>query len=157
MHTIIEKYSTTAIEAMIVSSKVISPNVDMPKKYTCDGINVSPALDISFIPQESVSLAIIMEDPDAPINTWIHWLIWNLPVSHHIAEGIDKGNCGMNDFSKNSYSGPCPMQGRHQYIIKVYALDTLLELPPAARKVDLIKKMSGHILGYGELKTRYSR
>jgi len=157
MEATIEMKSDTVISGMVISSKEIMESALMPKKYTCDGINVSPALDISFIPQGTLSLAIIMEDPDAPINTWIHWLVWNVPVTHVIPENLSKGNCGMNDFSKTTYCGPCPMSGKHRYVFKVYALDTLLELSPSARKSDLLKKMSGHILAYGELKARYGR
>ena len=147
----------TIVSSMTITSKFIQTGVLIPKKYTCDGINVNPAIDIAFIPQEAVSLVIIMEDPDAPINTWIHWLIWNVPVTHHISENLKKGNCGMNDFSKNTYCGPCPMTGKHQYVFKVYALDTLIDLPPSSRKPELIKKMAGHILAYGELKAQYGR
>lgn len=147
----------TVTAEMKITSKSFDDGASIPKKYTCDGINVNPALDIAFIPQETVSIAIIMEDPDAPISTWIHWLVWNIPVMHQLPEHLKKGNCGMNDFSKTTYCGPCPMSGRHQYVFKVYALDILLDLPPTTRKPELIKKMKGHILAYGELKARYGR
>lgn len=157
METAIEMLHDTLISKLSVQSKSIIEGKMLPRKFTCDGININPSLEIAFIPQETVSLAVIMEDPDAPISTWIHWLVWNLPVAHLIPENMKKGNCGKNDFSKNSYCGPCPMAGIHQYVFKVYALDTLLELPPSTKKTDLIKKMSGHILAYGELKVKYGR
>lgn len=146
-----------SIKYLNVQSKAFAEHEMIPKKYSCDGVNVNPPLEISFIPNETVCLAIIMEDPDAPINTWSHWVAWNVPVTHHIMEDMHQGVNGLNDFNKFFYCGPCPMAGVHQYIFRIFALDTLLELKPNSRKFDLEKAMSGHVLAYGELSAYYGR
>jgi Raf kinase inhibitor-like YbhB/YbcL family protein len=153
IHSILEH----SIKYLNVQSKAFSENEMIPKKYSCDGINVNPPLEISFIPNETVSLAIIMEDPDAPINIWSHWVAWNIPVTHHILEDMHLGKNGLNDFNKHFYCGPCPMAGMHQYVFRVFALDTLLELKANTRKYDLEKAMAGHVLAYGELAGYYGK
>ncbi len=153
IHTIIEP----SIKYMNLQSKAFAENEMIPKKYTCDGSNVNPPLEISFIPNETVCLAIIMEDPDAPINIWSHWIVWNLPVTHHVTEDMHFGINGLNDFNKYFYCGPCPMSGVHQYVFRVFALDTLLDLKAHSRKYDLEKAMAGHVLAYGELIAYYGR
>ena len=153
IHTIIEP----SIKYMNLQSKAFAENEMIPKKYTCDGSNVNPPLEISFIPNETVCLAIIMEDPDAPINIWSHWIVWNLPVTHHVTEDMHFGINGLNDFNKYFYCGPCPMSGVHQYVFRVFALDTLLDLKANSRKYDLEKAMAGHVLAYGELIAYYGR
>ena len=129
----------------------------IPRKFTCDGINVNPSFSISFIPQDAISLAIIMEDPDAPINTWIHWIVWNIPITHLIQENCNLGINGLNDFSKHFYCGPCPMSGSHHYIFKFYALDTVLNLHANTRSLQLEKAMAGHVVAYGEFTGFYKR
>lgn len=148
---------STSLKTLNVTSKAFADGDFIPKKYTCDGINVSPPFEISFIPNETVSLAIIMEDPDAPISTWYHWLIWNLPVSHHIDENDAHGVQGLNDFSRRFYCGPCPMSGVHNYVFKIYALDSFLNLPPNTKRKDLELEISRHLLAYGELSGFYGR
>ncbi len=140
-----------------LSSTVFVDGAYMPVQYTCDGLNTSPPLDIAGIPPAAKSLAIIFEDPDAPISTWIHWLIWNIPVTHHIKERDVVGRQGLNDFGKHYYCGPCPLNGTHRYVFKVYALDTQLILPLNTKKPDLLKAMSPHILAYGEIAVLYKR
>jgi len=146
-----------SIKYLGIQSKAFGENEMIPQKYSCDGFNVSPPLDISFIPNDAVCFVLIMEDPDAPINIWSHWVVWNIPVTHHIEEGNIFGVNGLNDFNKYSYCGPCPLAGIHKYTFKVYALDTTLDLKFNARKIDVEKAMSGHILAYGEISAFYGR
>lgn len=129
----------------------------MPSKYTCDGVNVSPSLTIEHIPDEAKCLALIFEDPDAPSGSWVHWLVWNIPVTHHIKENEVHGIQGLNDFKRHSYGGPCPPSGTHRYFFKVYALDSLLNLAAGASKNTLEKAMSDHIIGFGELVGLYKK
>lgn len=102
-------------------------------------------------------MAVIVEDPDASSKTWIHWLIWNIPVTHHLKENEVHGVEGMNDFRQLHYGGPCPPSGTHRYYFKVYALDTILDLAEGVSKSALEKAMGGHILAYGEIMGRYGR
>lgn len=145
------------IQRLNVTSKSFSDGGSIPQKFTCDGVNVNPSLDISFIPNQAKSLAVLMEDPDAPINTWIHWLVWNIPVMHTITENLKVGVQGLNDFSRAFYCGPCPMSGQHHYIFKVYALDTSLKLEPRSRKHEFLRAINGHVIAYGELAGLYTR
>lgn len=140
-----------------VSSPAFKNDEFIPAKYTCDGENISPVLNIEGIPQNSKSLAIIVDDPDAPLGTWVHWVVWNIPVTHHIKENIVHGEEGLNDFQIHKYSGPCPPKGVHRYFFKVYALDDLLALPGNTTKYELEKAMSEHIIGFGELIGLYKR
>jgi Raf kinase inhibitor-like YbhB/YbcL family protein len=129
----------------------------IPAKYTCDGVNINPALDIIHIPEEAKSLALIVDDPDAPFGTWVHWVVWNIPVTHHIKENEVHGTKGINDFQRNHYVGPCPPSGTHRYFFKVYALDAVLDLPANTKKLQLEKAMSEHIIAFGELTGLYKR
>ena len=137
----------------------------IPKKYTCDGKNVSPPLEWSGIPISTQSIALICDDPDAPIGTWVHWVIFNIPASvNKLSENIplnmafeDGTAQGNNDFRKIGYGGPCPPGGTHRYFFKIYALDKRIELTPGATKDELIKEMKEHILAEGELMGKYSR
>jgi Raf kinase inhibitor-like YbhB/YbcL family protein len=129
----------------------------IPSQYTCDGQNINPPLDIANIPEVAKSLVLIVDDPDAPRGDWVHWLVWNIPVTHHIGENKIHGIEGMNDFRQQHYGGPCPPSGTHRYFFKVYALDALLDLPAATGKQQLEKAMSEHIIGFGELVGLYSR
>jgi len=137
----------------------------IPKKYTCDGENVSPPLEWRGIPITTKSLALICDDPDAPMGTWVHWVVFNIPASinklnekipsHKVLEdGTAQGN---NDFRKIGYGGPCPPSGVHRYFLKIYALDKRVELSPGATKKELIKEMEGHILAEGKLMGKYGR
>jgi Raf kinase inhibitor-like YbhB/YbcL family protein len=142
---------------MQVTSNAFENHGRIPDKYTCDGANVSPPLRIDQIPPEAKSLAIIVDDPDAPAGTWVHWLMWNLPVVGELKENDATGIQGTNDFKKRQYGGPCPPDGTHRYFFKVYALDILLDLSPDTRKEQLEKSMSGHIIGFGQLIGFYKR
>ncbi|MGZ8557480.1 MAG: YbhB/YbcL family Raf kinase inhibitor-like protein [Chitinophagaceae bacterium] len=134
-----------------ISSTAFKAGDMIPEKYTCDGINVNPPLDIKNIPVQARCLALIVDDPDAPHETWVHWVVWNIPVTHHIKENEIHGIEGLNDFKQHHYGGPCPPSGTHRYFFKVYALDALLELPAGTNKLQLEKAISEHIIAFGDL------
>jgi len=151
--------STQAIyyEPLWVSSPAFKAYGAIPKMHTCDGANVNPPIDIKGIPRGATSLALVVDDPDAPIGTWSHWLVWNIPVTHQIRSNHGHGEEGKNDFQQNRYDGPCPHAGKHHYRFKVYALDSQLSLGDSTRQIDLEKAMAGHILAFGELIGTYQR
>ena len=109
------------------------------------------------MPEETRSLALIVDDPDAPGGTFVHWVVWNIPPKNKIEEDSIPGRQGTNSFNKKDYGGPCPPSGMHRYFFKVYALDTKLDQPEGAGKQDVEKAMAGHVLAYGELIGLYSR
>jgi Raf kinase inhibitor-like YbhB/YbcL family protein len=140
-----------------VSSTSFQNEGMIPSKYTCDGKNINPPLDIKQIPEEAKCLVLIIDDPDAPGATWVHWVVWNIPVTHHIKENEIHGSEGINDFHQHHYGGPCPPSGTHRYFFKIYALDALLDLPADTTKTELEKAMSEHIMAFGELVGLYKR
>jgi Raf kinase inhibitor-like YbhB/YbcL family protein len=142
---------------LIITSRAFSPNGDIPKKYTCEGENSNPPLDISGTPDEARSLVLIADDPDAPGKTFVHWVVWNIPIMHHIDEDEMPGEQGLNDFGDVGYGGPCPPTGKHRYYFKVYALDDLLDLEKGATKQQVEQAMAGHIIAFGELMGHYKR
>lgn len=147
------------ITAMKIESSAFQHNQLIPSKYACDGENINPPLTFSDVPADAKSLALIMDDPDAPVGTWVHWTIWNIPPG---AEGIEenskpKGIEGTTSFGKPGYGGPCPPSGTHRYFFKLYALDTTLSLDQKAKKEDLEKAMEGHTLAKSELIGLYSK
>ena len=148
-------------ERTVLSLKVyndaFAENGVIPAKYTCDGINVNPTLHIDDIPDNAKSLAIIMDDPDAPGGVFTHWVNWNIHPTHILPEHVETGVTGMNDFSRHQYSGPCPPSGTHRYYFHIYALDCMLELPVSSAKIELENAMHGHILAKGSLMGKYAR
>jgi Raf kinase inhibitor-like YbhB/YbcL family protein len=142
---------------LVVSSPAFRNADTIPKKYTCEGTDINPPLDIKDIPENVKSLAIIVDDPDAPSGTWLHWLVWDIPVTHHIKENKIPGVQGMNDFKRTVYGGPCPPSGTHHYYFRVYGLDELVGLPAGASRRDLEQAMRDHILAYGELVGVYKK
>jgi len=160
-----DKLKTEATPSIIIGKmKIESPAFSnqgkIPAKYTCDGENISPPLIFSEIPENTASLALIVDDPDAPAGDWVHWLLFNIdPKVEKIEEGIKPENAlvGINDFNKNAYGGPCPPSGTHRYFFKVYALSKSLSLDESARKRDLEEAMEGHIIAKAELIGLYSR
>lgn len=146
--------------AMKLKSPAFENYGDIPSKYTCDGNNVNPPLSISEVPEEAESLVLIVDDPDAPMGTWVHWTVWNIdPQTKEIQENsLPEGAVeGMTDFGTSGYGGPCPPSGKHRYFFKLYALDTKLQLPPETTKEKLERAMEGHILVQTELIGLYSR
>jgi len=143
-----------------LSSFAFQDNGDIPQKYTCDGIDVNPPLKIDNVPSETKSLALIVDDPDAPMGTWVHWIVWNIdPKTTEIKEDtVPQGALqGVNDFRKNDYGGPCPPSGRHRYFFKLYALDTILNRGMTAKKADIERAMKGHILAEAQIIGLYRR
>ena len=138
-----------AFPLMNIQSPAFQHNQSIPSKYTCDGENVNPGLTISGMPEGTKSLVLIMDDPDAPRGTWVHWTVWNIsPAITEIAENsMPEGTMeGKTSFEKPGYGGPCPPSGTHRYIFKLYALDTLLGLTSDSQKEEVIEAMEGHIL-----------
>lgn len=143
-----------------ISSPAFKNNEHIPRLYTCGGKDVNPALMIENVPDGAKSLALIVDDPDAPVGTWVHWVLWNIdPKLKEIKENSVPPNSvqGKNDFTKNKYGGPCPPSGTHRYFFKLYALDTLLDLSPNSTKYDLEKAMKGHVLSEGQIVGLYKR
>ena len=145
------------MDTLKVTSPAFAFGYNIPTKYTCDGQDVNPPLHIQKIPGEAISLAVLLDDPDAPARTWNHWLVWNIPVTKDIHENSFVGVTGQSDFRNNKYNGPCPTSGTHRYYFKVYALDSTLDLLVSDKKRKLLHKMKGHILAKGELVGLYRR
>ena len=144
---------------MKVESKAFLPNQPIPKKYSYKSDNISPNLKITDLPPNTKSLALIMDDPDAPHGTYVHWVTWNIPPdTHELADGIVLSKKGLNHYGNLGYDGPCPPPGKsHRYYFKVYALNTLLELPEGSSKEELEKAMTGHIIKQAELMGTYQQ
>ena len=145
------------MEKLTIMSPVFKNNEMIPRKYTCDGADVNPPLNIRGIPVKAESLVLIVDDPDAPMGTWDHWIVWNIPPEERIEENSVPGVEGLNDFRKHSYGGPCPPSGTHRYFFRVYALDAMLDLKPNPRKRDVERAMGRHILAQGEIVGLYRR
>ena len=152
--------------AFALKSTAYAHGADIPRKYACEGPNVSPDLRWDAPPAGTQSLAVIMDDPDAPARTWVHWVLFDLPAStRELPEGLsraaelkDGSKQGLNDFGRTGYEGPCPPHGpAHRYSLRLYALDTKLNLKAGSTKVELEKAMRGHVLAQVELMARYKR
>lgn len=150
---------------MKIESPVFRDGGSIPAEYTCDGRDISPPLSWSGVPGGIRSLALICDDPDAPMGTWVHWVLYNLPSETlSLPEGVppdavlDSGALqGKNDFGRIGYGGPCPPSGKHRYFFKLYALDSLLSLKQGAEKKELLKAMEGHIRGECRIVGHYAR
>ena len=137
----------------------------IPPKHTCDGADISPPLQWDHVPEDTKSIAIISDDPDAPMGTWVHWVLFNLPAdTRELQENIPKDEIlpngarqGISDFRRIGYGGPCPPSGTHRYFFKIYALDAELDLEYGAGKPELLNAMEGHILAEGQLIGKYKR
>jgi Raf kinase inhibitor-like YbhB/YbcL family protein len=151
--------------AITITSPAFSEGDMIPRQYTCDGEDISPPLAWTGVPEGTKTLALICDDPDAPVGTWVHWVIFNIPPkTEGLAANIaPKGTIeigakhGTNDFRKLGYGGPCPPGGTHRYFFKLYALDAETALDPGVTKAQLLKAMEGHILAEGQLMGRYKR
>ncbi|MEJ2446468.1 MAG: YbhB/YbcL family Raf kinase inhibitor-like protein [Anaerolineales bacterium] len=144
---------------MALTSPSFNNGEPIPAQFTCDGEDISPDLDWFGTPSDTVSLALIMDDPDAPVGTWVHWVIYDLPFDvSGLRQGMDhSGTDGLNSWNETGYGGPCPPSGTHRYYFKIYALDTELKLNPGADKETLLAAMEGHVIGQAELMGTYSR
>jgi Raf kinase inhibitor-like YbhB/YbcL family protein len=149
-----------------VTSTAFAEGRPIPDKYTCSGPNVSPALRWGNAPAGTKSFALIADDPDAPVGTWVHWVLYDLPpATMSLAENVpsspelpDGSKQGVNDFGQPGYGGPCPPPGKpHRYFFKIYALDIMLNLKSGATKNELLKAMDGHVLAQGQLIGTYQR
>jgi len=139
-------------ETLTVISSGFTEGAVIPIRYTCEGANVNPPLNITGAPDNTKSLALIMHDPDAPIKGgFTHWVMWNIPVMTDIPEGYKEAVQGYNGAKKSGYTGPCPPTGTHHYYFRVYALDVTLSLPANTDKAGLEKAMKGHILAKGSI------
>jgi len=150
---------------MELTSMAFSEGAMIPGKYTCDGADVSPPLNWGALPAGTKSLALICDDPDAPVGTWVHWVYYDIPAER---EGLPEnvatderpaqgGTQGINDFRKIGYGGPCPPGGTHRYYFKLYALDTILNLSAGATKKQVLKSMENHVIGQTQLMGKYRR
>ncbi len=144
---------------MKLSSPAFQNGAPIPSKYTCDGKNVNPEFQISEVPEDAKSLAFVMDDPDSPSGTFVHWTLWDMhPKTPEIlVDSVPLATEGMTSFGKPGYGGPCPQSGEHRYFFKLYALDTALNLPSSTDVKTLMQSMQGHILSQVELMGRYAR
>lgn len=143
------------MEKLTITS-VFQNNGKIPAKYTCSGQDINPELNIQGIPNNAKTLVLIMDDPDAPMGAWVHWIVFNIPITNKIKENSIPGKQGSNSFGKNNYGGPCPPSGTHRYFFQLYALDAELSLSNP-NKADVEKAMKNHVLAQGELIGLYSR
>lgn len=145
---------------LTLTSPAFESGGKIPPKYTCDGENVNPPLSIQNIPDGTQSLALIVDDPDAPAKIWLHWSLWNISpnTTEFEEDNVPIGAIeGITDFGETGYGGPCPHSGEHRYFFKLYALDAILDLKPGATKTALEEAMERHILAKTELSGRYER
>ena len=157
--------SKDSTAGILLTSSAFKEGETIPRKYTCDGSDFSPPLKWDNVPAQAKSLALIVDDPDAPMGTWVHWVIFNispkttgLPENVPAQESLPDGALqGKNDFRNYGYGGPCPPGGTHRYFFKLYALDTILDLKAGCSKAQLVKVIQGRIIGEGQLMGRYSR
>lgn len=144
--------------AMKIESSAFSHNQTIPPKYTCNGENISPPLKFEAIPDNAQSLALIVDDPDAPMGTWVHWVVYNInPNTTVFAENTKEATQGINDFREIGYGGPCPPFGTHRYFFKLYAVDKKLNLPQGATKAQVESAIKGHIIESAELIGLYKK
>lgn len=142
---------------MKITSSEFNNDGMIPSKFTCDGDDINPPLSIDDLPENTKSLALIIEDPDAPRKTWIHWVVYDMPVINQIREDSVPGTEGVNDFGRRAYGGPCPPSGTHHYHFNLFALDSRLNLKQGALKKDVEEAMKGHILAKAELVGLYKK
>ena len=159
--------STLSVKALEIESPAFKNGEKIPEVYTCDGKDISPKLIFRQIPARAKTLVLIMDDPDAPMGTWVHWVVYNIPVSVKELQKdfpkkalLSNGTIqGKNSWGKIGYGGPCPPKptGEHRYFFKLYAIDTVLNLPQGATKQEVLKAIKEHIVAQAVLMGRYSR
>src|SRR6266436_2733061 len=148
-----------------LTSVAFKEGQSLPPPYTCDGVNISPPLEWSGVPKTAKTVAIVVDDPDAPSGAWVHWILYNLPAETiglvenlPMNENLKAGGFqGKNDFGKIGYGGPCPPSGTHRYFFRIYALNSELPLKAGATKAELMKATEGHIVLQGQLMGTYRR
>ena len=148
-----------------VTSPAFASMQAIPRKYTCDGENLSPPLSWGKVPNSAKSIVLICDDPDAPAGDWVHWVCYDIPpAADPLPEAVPAsdtlacgGRQGKTDFGKTGYGGPCPPGGTHRYFFKVYALDIMLNLPAGKTKKEILKAIKGHVVASGELVGTYTR
>jgi len=148
--------------ALTLKSDAFDQGATIPNKFSCDGDDISPQLSWDGVPSQTKSFALIMDDPDAPVGTWDHWILFNLPAdTNSLEENISTlppgTMVGKNSWGKNTWGGPCPPDKEHRYFFKLYALDTKLDLKEGATKKQVEQAMQNHILEKTELMARYNR
>ncbi|HDJ67044.1 MAG TPA: YbhB/YbcL family Raf kinase inhibitor-like protein [Nitrososphaeria archaeon] len=162
----IEATSTKPIARFILMSPAFKNGENIPEKYTCDGMDVSPPLSWSGFPAGTKSFVLIVEDPDAPGGIFTHWIAYNisskitsLPENVKRVERLEDGILqGINSFGKIGYNGPCPPHGsKHRYYFRIYALDCYIDLPPGATRDEILKMIENHVIGEAELLGYYER
>jgi Raf kinase inhibitor-like YbhB/YbcL family protein len=150
---------------IIMTSSAFKDGSTIPRKFTCDGTDISPPLAWSGLPAGAQSLALIVDDPDAPGGDWVHWIVYDLPASAGgLMEDVGQSGAepgggvqGNNSWRRSDYGGPCPPSGTHRYFFSLYALDTRLNLDPGSTRLQVEQVMEGHVMGQGQLMGRYSR
>lgn len=142
---------------MKITSAAFENNQMIPQKYTCQGLDINPALVIEGTPPDTKSLVLIVDDPDAPTGTWTHWVVYDIPVTDKIDEDSVPGKELLNSFGRKRYGGPCPPSGTHRYFFKGYALDVILGPDAVADKAALENRMKGHVLDKAELVGLYKK
>jgi len=148
-----------------LTSAAFGEGARIPREHTCDGEDVSPALSWTDVPERTASLALIVDDPDAPRGNWVHWVLFDLPPGlRGLPQGVPPratleggGVHGVNDFRNLGYGGPCPPGGTHRYVFVLYALDAMLKLPPRSTRAEVANALLGHVLGEARLTGKYSR
>lgn len=145
-----------------VTSPAFFEGESIPARFTCNGEDISPPLNWTGVPDGAASLALVVDDPDAPAGTFTHWLVWNIsPLTGGLPEGVAEGEFGIvqgtSDFGSVGYGGPCPPGGVHRYRFRLLALDTTPALGPGAGRGEVNLAVEGHILAWGELQGTYGR
>ncbi|MFC1749782.1 YbhB/YbcL family Raf kinase inhibitor-like protein [Pseudomonadota bacterium] len=151
---------TLTNQNMKLSSSAFENDSDIPSQYTCDGQDINPNLKVEDVPQDAVSLVLIVDDPDAPVGDWVHWTLWSIPadISEISENSVPHGATeGLTDFGRSGWGGPCPPSGTHRYYFKLFALDIDLILDHSAKKADILDAMKGHIVDQTELIGLYQR
>ena len=145
---------------MKISSAAFENNSFIPSKYTCEGQEINPPLEFKDVPEDTKSLVLIVDDPDAPMKTWVHWIIWNIDAktTQILQNSCPKGAVeGITSFGRTGYGGPCPPSGTHRYFFKLFALDKMLDLSPNSHARDIESTIEGHIIRKAELIGLYKK
>ena len=153
------EHEVVQMSSLRIASPVFSEGGFIPQKYTCRGMNINPPLTIDGIPPDTRSLVLIVDDPDAPMGTWTHWVLFNIPRILKIEENSTPANAtlGLTSSQNSSYSGPCPPSGTHRYFFRLYALNTTLGLGTGATRDHVEQAMIGHSIGEAKIMGKYTR